>query len=763
MSTAPESMPVTAPAPHAVTSRLLFSGRVQGVGFRPFVYRMARDHDISGYVRNCDAVIEVIAQGSAERVEDFIEDLLRLAPDPAAPRLALREPAPPVIGHAFRIEQSTAAGVADVHLQVDQSVCDACLRELFDPHNRRYRHPFISCTQCGPRYTVLNALPYDRANTSMAPFALCGACDAEYRDPRDRRFHAQTQACGDCGPALDFIAPGIAVGGNDAALAATLRILRAGGIVAVKGTGGYHLMCDAGSDAAVSRLRARKCRPDKPFATMFPSRGPDGLGVVHVHAQVTPDEARLLLHPSRPVVLMARRPDSTLSRWIAPGLRELGVMLPYSPLHHLLLHDFGQPLVATSANVSGEPVLTDPAEAATRLANIADAFLHHNRVIARPADDSVYRVAQSAPRPLRIGRGVAPLELDLPVALARPVLAVGGHTKNTIALGWEKRAVISPHIGDLGALRSRRQFEQTVAELQRLYRVDAAVIACDAHPDYASTRWAMRAGKPLVPVWHHHAHANTVAAEFPLEERWLVFTWDGTGYGEDGTFWGGEALLGAPGQWRRVASMRRFRLPGGDAAGRAPWRSASALCWETGTHWHHAPPEAAALHAAYRRRINAPDTSAVGRLFDAAAALTGLVSMNSYDGHGPMLLEAAATGTVSTPLTLPIALDGDDVLRSDWAPLVPMLLDAERTVAERAACFHSTLATAATDQATALRERHGDFAIGLAGGVFQNRMLMEHVVALCAARGFRVHVPTRVPLNDGGLAFGQLVQSAFCV
>ena len=414
-------------------------------------------------------------------------------------------------------------------------------------------------------------------------------------------------------------------------------------------------------------------------------------------------------------------------------------------------------MVATSANLTGEPVLTDGAEVEQRLGRVADAFVHHNRPIQRPADDAVFRPIAGRARPLRLGRGVAPLELDLPFELDRPLLAVGGHMKVTVTLAWKRRAVVSPHIGDLGTPRSLAVFEQVIADLQALYGVRAGCIACDAHPGYQSSRWAARQPLPVIPVFHHRAHAGALYAEHALSGDLLAFTWDGTGYGEDGTLWGGEALLGRPGNWRRVASLRSFRLPGGDKAGREPWRSAAALCWEAGADWSRGADTELAYQA-WKRGLNAPVSSAAGRLFDAAAALTGLIDDASFEGQGPMWLEAA-TGTDAEPVALPLAADAGGLYRTDWAPLLPMLQDADRPIAERATCLHASLAHALLAQARQVRADTGVAQVGLTGGVFQNRRLTEAALALLEGAGFRVWLAERVPANDGGISFGQAIEA----
>ena len=739
--------------------RWLIAGRVQGVGFRPFVYRLAEEHRLTGWVQNRLGEVEVLAQGAPAALEAFAQALLERAPPLARPRIITTESATPELCSDFRIRESTSEADAQVHVPPDYSACDDCLRELTDPLDRRYRYPFINCTQCGPRYTLIERLPYDRPNTTMRAFPLCPACEREYRDPRDRRFHAEPIACPVCGPRLQFhSADDDVIDDPAAALQAAGTALRAGMVVAVKGIGGYHLLCDAGNDTAVNRLRLLKPRPHKPLAVMFPVRGDDGLDALRAVTALTPAQTRALTEPARPIVMVAKPRDAALSAALAPGLTELGVFLPYSPLHHLLLADVGVPLVATSANISGEPVLTDNVEAERRLVRVADAFLHHDRPIARPADDSVMREIASRARPLRLGRGLAPLELPLPGRLATPLLAVGGHLKNSVALAWQGRVVLSPHIGELDAPRSLAVFEQVINTLQELYGVRAARIVCDAHPGYSSNRWARRAGLPVQPVFHHHAHASALAGEHPQVHRWLVFAWDGIGLGADGTLWGGEALLGRPGDWQRAASFRPFRLPGGDQGGREPWRAALALCWEANLDWPECPVATDVVRVAWTRRVNAPETTAVGRLFDAAAALTGLCAHASFEGQGPMWLEAAAA-TDSGALQLPLVPDASGLWRSDWAPLLPVLRDPQYSVAVRAALFHATLARAALDQALRLRDQHGEFTVGLAGGVFQNRLLSEQLHALLTAHGFEVRLAEHVPGNDAGLAFGQVIEA----
>ena len=490
---------------------------------------------------------------------------------------------------------------------------------------------------------------------------------------------------------------------------------------------------------------------------MFPTPPGSPLKCVNNRVFLSRVQADLLLSPGRPVVLVHKRPGDELSEQIAPGLDEIGVMLPYSPLHHLILSGFGAALIATSANISGEPVLTDNAETGARLAHVADAFLHHNRPIERPADDPVFRIIHDRPRPLRLGRGYAPFEQFLPFRLDQPVLAVGGHMKNTIALAWDNRIVVSPHIGDMGNARSLKVFENTISDLQSLYKVTAEVVICDAHPAYTSTRWAETCGLPAHKVFHHHAHAAVACSMQDATKTRLVFTWDGVGYGEDGTLWGGEALLGQPGNWQRFATLRPFYLPGGERAGREPWRSAAAVCWETGKDWPEIPVEPSLLQQAWQRRLNTPQTTSAGRLFDAAAALTGLCSEASFEGQGPMLLESICHAN-HVPVELPLANDSSELLIADWEPLLNILMDESRPVAERAGIFHASMAETVLQQSRQARVAHGIRDVGLSGGVFQNRALTEQVIGLLENDGFNVMLPEAVPVNDAGISFGQVIE-----
>ena len=492
---------------------------------------------------------------------------------------------------------------------------------------------------------------------------------------------------------------------------------------------------------------------------MFPLAGDDGLDVVRQYARVDTSEAELLTSPARPIVLVSKAERCELADNVAGGLTEIGAFLPYSPLHQLLLEGFGGPLVATSANISGEPVLTGNDEVEARLGNVADAFLHHDRPIVRPADDPVFRRIKGLTRPLRIGRGCAPLELALPWALPAPVLAVGGHMKGTVALAWDERVVVSPHIGEMGSPRSLKVFEQVASDLQSLYGVTAERLVCDAHTGYTTHRWARDQGLPVEEVWHHRAHASALVAEAQMPGQWLVFAWDGVGLGEDGTLWGGEALAGSAGDWWRAASFRPFRLPGGERAGREPWRSAAALYWGSGRAWRDCPDKDGLAETAWQRGLNCPETSAAGRLFDAAAALVGRFHFASFEAQGPMYLESLARNRGEV-IELPLDKDAAGTWRSDWEPLLEVLGDDMRSQRSRAEAFHTSMAHALVRQARELRQEVSIDRVGLCGGVFQNRVLTEQVVSLLEDQDFEVFLPGALPVNDAALSFGQVAEVA---
>lgn len=753
----------------ALRLRVAIRGAVQGVGFRPFVYRLATEAGLVGWVNNSPAGVLIEVEGSPAALEAFLLRLDRERP----PRSFIQSLEPtyldPVGYREFVIRPSEATGGRTTLILPDSATCPDCLRELRDPADRRYRYPFINCTNCGPRFTIITGLPYDRPSTTMASFPLCPACRAEYEDPGDRRFHAQPVACPVCGPHLEWWdAQGRVLAGADAALAAATAMLRAGGIVAVKGLGGFHLMVDARDEVAVRRLRARKQREEKPFALLFPD-----LAAIEAVCTVSPLEARLLESAEAPIVLLDRRaPAGGIAPAVAPGNPTLGVMLPYTPLHHLLLTDLGFPVVATSGNLSDEPICIDEQEALARLGEIADGFLVHNRPIARHVDDSVVRVVLGRELVLRRARGYAPLPVHVAAPLP-PLLAMGGHLKNSVALAVGQDLFVSQHIGDLETVAAGTAFAGVIADFERLYATTPGAVACDAHPDYYSTRYARGMGLPVIPVQHHVAHVLAAMAENDLAGPALGVAWDGTGYGDDGTIWGGEFFRVTPTTVQRVAHWRPFGLPGGDAAVRRPRRSALGLLYEAqgaaALEAADLPPvaatpaaERAVLATMLRRGVFTPRTSSVGRLFDAVAALLGLRQQAGFEGQAAMDLEFALIGVTTDReydllLQPPAGAGAPAVL--DWAPALDGILRDIRAGRSRgliAATFHNTLVAGIL-----LGARHaGEPQVVLGGGCFQNRYLLERAVTRLRAAGFRPYWPQRIPPNDGGIALGQLVAAS---
>lgn len=727
--------------------RVALYGAVQGVGFRPFVYRLATELGLTGMVLNSSAGLVVEAEG--ERTAEFLQRLE--SERPAAAVVLAREVSilPPAGYTRFEILASDAGEERTAAVLPDLATCPACLRELFDPSDRRFEYPFINCTGCGPRYSIILDIPYDRPNTTMRAFAFCPACRREYIEPGNRRFHAQPNACPLCGPRLSVAtatgeppAPERGPGAVEhAAIRQAVSALARGEIVALKGIGGFQLLVDARNEAAVARLRERKRREEKPFALMLPD-----VEAVRACCQVSSDEERALRSTAAPIVLLKPRGGGAsleIAANVAHNSPYLGVMLPYSPLHHMLMRAFPHPIVATSGNLSDEPIAIENREARERLGGIADLFVMHDRPVARPVDDSVVRVIRGRESVVRRARGYAPLPVRVRSRL-RPVLAVGPHLKNTVAITAGRQVFLSQHIGDLDTHEARQAFERAIADLCRLYRFAPDAVACDLHPDYASTHWALAQGQPVIRVQHHEAHVAACAAENDVRGPYLGVGWDGTGYGRDGTVWGGEFFLVADGLYERVAHLRQFRLPGGEAAVREGWRSAAALRWELGRKDGVSPVVAQMIE----RGVNSPLTSSVGRLFDGVSALAGVARESLFEGQAAMLLERAIDG-----------LETDDAYPlpgGDWAELIDSVeADVRAGVANGmiAARFHNALANWIVDVARA----SGVKQVCLSGGVFQNGYLVERASRLLEAEGFDVFTHQRVPANDGGIALGQAV------
>lgn len=745
--------------------RIQVQGTVQGVGFRPFVYRLALDRRLTGWVRNRPDGVEVEVQGAEPALQDFLRALRSDLPAPARiERLATSAQAEVVGEAAFMIASSGAGEGALPVVPPDLATCAECAAETAAPGERRHRYPFTNCTFCGPRYSIIEALPYDRRRTSMKGFPLCPDCAREYGDPLDRRFHAQPVACPTCGPRLEWRtadAPGLAFG--EGALQAAGASLRAGQVVALKGLGGYQLLVDAGSAAAVAELRRRKRRGAKPFAVMFPD-----LAALLAACEASPEEQALLQGPEAPIVLLLRRnplrAEPAIDPAVAPGNPRIGAFLPYTPLHSLLMEAAGRPLVCTSGNLGEEPMAFQDDEALLRLRGLADRFLVHDRPVVRPVDDSVLRLDADGPTLLRRARGYAPRPLPMG-GDGPPVLAFGAQQKNTVALLFEGRMVVSQHLGDLASPASALLLERTVEDLLAFFRVAPEALACDLHPDFASTRLAERfareRGLPLLRVQHHHAHAAACAAEHRLEGPCLALAWDGTGLGSDGTLWGGEALRIEGASFRRIGYLRPFPLPGGDRAAREPRRSAAGLLWsclgakgwpEIARSWW-TEAEFQLLQCMLRQDLNCPRSSSLGRLFDAVAALTGLQAQAGFEGQAAMALEFAA-GSAAPAAGLPWEwAERDGCLVADPGPMLEALLTGRWDPAALARRFHEGLA----DLALAWARHAGLGRVVLAGGCFQNALLTALVTERLAAAGFQVHRHRLLPPNDGSISAGQAV------
>jgi hydrogenase maturation protein HypF len=744
--------------------RLKVRGAVQGVGFRPFVYRLARELALSGHVENSPQGVTVEVEGAATALAEFQRRLDEDRPPAAFLESVDCEPLPSTGAAGFEIRRSDLAGERSALILPDRATCADCCRELLTAGDRRHRYPFTNCTRCGPRYSIVLSLPYDRQRTTMAGFALCAACRAEYEDPADRRFHAEPNACPVCGPQLAlWDAAGRELAVREQALQGAAEALRGGQIVAVKGLGGFHLLVDARDQAAVLRLRERKRREAKPLAVMFPD-----LLAAAQRCVLEPEERTLLASAEAPIVLVRAREDIDIAPAVAPGNPHLGALLPYTPLHLLLLRELGFPVVATSGNLAEEPLCIDEAEAVERLSGIADLLLVHDRPIARPVEDSVVRLMAGRPMLLRRARGHAPL----PVAAApagRTLLAVGAHLKNTVAVVTGGRLLLGAHAGDLESERALSAFRGSIETLSGLFEAAPEAVACDQHPDYLSTQHARQMGLPVLAVQHHLAHVLAAMADNELEPPVLGLAWDGTGLGPDGTIWGGEALRVERDSWERVGWLRPFLLPGGDRAVREPRRSALGVLYALeGDRLFEsdepvlalfAPAELPVLRSMLQRRVNTPTTSSAGRLFDAVAALAGLASLHRFEGEAAMALEfavGASEGHPAYPFELREANHHGRAVAVDWAPLIEEVrADRARGGGLRriATRFHEALA----EIAVALAVRTGERQVVLTGGCFQNRQLTERAVARLRAAGFEVHWHRRIPPNDGGIAAGQAV------
>jgi hydrogenase maturation protein HypF len=749
---------------------------VQGVGFRPFVYRLAGRFHLNGWVLNSTEGVVIEVEGEAGAVTQFVDAISLEAPERAIVECVAVVDLPPVGYPSFVIESSLEEDGRFALVSPDIAVCPDCLRELRDPADRRHRYPFINCTNCGPRFTVVTSVPYDRPNTTMACFPMCPDCGREYGDPTSRRFHAQPNACPVCGPHVWLTSgtePGRLASGNDA-VARARALLREGAIVAIKGLGGFHLACDARNDGAVAELRRRKRRTDKPFAVML-----SDAEAVEMHCRLSKGDRNLLESPQRPIVLLRRKLESDISHMVAPGNRELGVILPYTPLHHLLLEhaDSGDParppaLVMTSGNLSEEPLAAGNRESLERLHSLADAFLLHNRDIGIRCDDSVTRLSRDREMVIRRARGYAPFPVRLGFEL-RELLACGAQLKSSFCITRGSYAFLSQHIGDLENAETLRSYTESVDHFRRLFRLNIAGVAHDMHPDYLSTMYALdlareAGGLPLLPVQHHHAHIAACMAENGIDEPVLGVAFDGTGYGDDGNIWGGEFLLCDYSGYRRLAHLRYLPMPGGEAAVKYPCRMAASYlldCLGADAMEEPLPPvlemnplERAVLRRQIERRINSPLTSSAGRLFDTVSSLLGLRQVVSYEGQAAIELEMIADESEMSAYSW--TLISGDPSTIDLRPTVRQIVAECRRgvpVGVISARFHNTVAEMVAGTCDLLREQNGVNLVALSGGVFQNLFLLDRSCRTLEARGFTVLTHHRIPANDGGIALGQAV------
>lgn len=741
--------------------RVSLEGLVQGVGFRPFVHNLAVMLNLSGWVRNTGQGVVVEVEGSRKALSEFLTGITSDPPTNA--RILHLESVylDPVGYSGFAILPSTEGSRTSL-IPPDLATCRDCLAEIFDPDNRRYRYPFTNCTHCGPRYTILRTLPYDRPNTSMAGFTMCPACREEYENPADRRFHAQPNACPVCGPQVflwDREGREQAVGWESIRLAA--KAVHQGEIVAIKGLGGFHLLVDADNPESIARLRARKHREEKPFAVLMPT-----LAHVESHCRLSAVERHLLESPEGPIILLERNAEyGQVDASVAGRNPYLGVFLPYTPLHHLILHEIGRPVVATSGNLSDEPICIDEHEAIAKLGGIADWFLIHNRPILHPVDDSIVRMIASRPMMLRRARGYAPLPIVVPGARGS-VLAVGALFKNTVAASIGDRVYLSPHIGDLETEETFRSFERAISLFGEIQDFQPELLAHDLHPDFLSRQYADRNGVPTCGVQHHHAHVLACMADNEIEGPVLGVAWDGTGWGEDGTIWGGEFLVTEGAGFARVAHLRPFLLPGGDAAARQPWRSAMGVLYATlgedlsSDSASRLFPDIDSLqistvHQMLKQGLNCPTTTSAGRLFDAVAAIAGVRNVSRFEGQAAMELEFLTHG-IQPDEAYPFRIEEKSV---DWIPALKDIVKDRETVVESSMIsirFHNMLAEAIVEVArVANLER-----VVLTGGCFQNRYLTERAALRLREAGYRPYWHQRVPPNDGGIALGQVVAAS---
>ena len=737
--------------------RAELTGVIQGVGFRPFVYQLAHRYDLKGFVENSSTGVTLEVEGKKHAIEAFLKALQSELP-PLAHIDTIESSEASYIGYSdFQILQSKTRKEKRALVSPDIAMCDNCFQEMHDLTNRRYQYPFINCTDCGPRYSIIETVPYDRPNTSMRFFEMCDACHDEYSDPFDRRFHAQPISCPDCGPTLRLLdSENTIVAEDENAVVLAIDAIMNGRIIALKGLGGFHLICDATNSEAVVELRKRKQRPLKPFAVMF-----SDMKMLRVSAQISSDEEELITSKEKPIVIVQKCLNTSISNSVAPKIDRIGVFLPYTPLHHLLLKEINVPLVATSANRSDEPIIRQSDELIEKLGTVVDLVLDHDRGIVNANDDSVVQMAADKKITLRMARGYAPKSIKLPFKSKKKILAVGANQKNSIALIFDDTLIISPHIGDLNSLEAMEYFERTVETFKRLYDFEPDVIVCDRHPEYETTKWAKQLKSdhpklPMIQVQHHYAHLLAGMAEFQLDEKVLGFAFDGTGYGEDGTIWGGEVMIADNHRYERVVTLENFSLLGGDRAIKEPRRSALALLFKyyslnevdslrLPVLKHFSQEEIVLLHKAWEQGINAPLTSSMGRLFDAVASFADIVHLSSFEGESGLIMEQYVDDTITE--SFPLEID-NGVIKLEAMIQAIVAMDDKRTIVSM---FFNTV----TEMIFQIAKKYPEQVLLFSGGVFQNRVLVSKIIKRCKEEDRTCYFQNETAINDGGISLGQ--------
>jgi hydrogenase maturation protein HypF len=741
--------------------KIKLNGAVQGVGFRPFVYRIATENNLKGYIINSTDGVVIEVEGTEEDINRFLIQLNKNKPPLAHIFSQEIEELPLANFKTFEIKHSKEKGKKDVFILPDIATCDECLKELFNPNDRRYRYPFINCTNCGVRFSIIEKLPYDRKNTTMKKFKMCSDCEAEYKDPNNRRFHAEPNACPKCGPYISlYDNKKVYIADREEALKKTISLIKDGKIIAIKGVGGFHLVCDATNTETLKILRERKKRGEKPFALMFKD-----IDMIKKYANITSFEEAIIESPEKPIVIVEKKNDTNLSDEVAPYLNRIGVFLPYSPLHYLIMEELDFPIVMTSANLSDEPIVKDNEEAFEKLSYFADYLLIHNRDIKNRVDDSVVRIINKNISFIRRSRGYAPLPIEAPFELEKNILAVGGHQKNTVALGLKNKIIPSKHIGDLETLSSQLAFEETIDTFLKLYDFKPEIVISDLHPRYYSTSFAKKISKKFgikhIQIQHHFSHALSLMAEYKLKEDLFSVVWDGTGYGEDGNLWGGEFLIVNYESYKRIAHLDYFKLIGGEKAVKEPRRVALSMLFSIyGKDLPHVETlkgikdkEIELLYNVWEKGINSPLTSSIGRVFDGVASILGIRQKLSYEGQSGMIMENFYRWDVKDFYQIDIE---NNVI--NWKSFLIDLIEDKSSLDIKISRFFNTLAHLVLKL---YLEFGNGKKLGLTGGVFQNKFLTEKIIELAKEKSIEILIHKMVPPNDGGISLGQAVYKGF--